>query len=119
MVSGTQRRIKSGTIMLKIVMLTLLTACSAKAPVIVPPPPTAHQVNLSWSFPEEFTGFNVYRSTDNVTFTRIVVITGPQNTYQDNNVVSETTYYYKTKTMCNVCSPSSSDYSNTVQIKVP
>lgn len=54
--------------------------------------------------PQLVTGFELFRSTDNVNFTRIAVLPAAQTSYEDRNVsVKSQNYYYRVK-VSNACS---------------
>lgn len=57
------------------------------------------QINLSWDQMTSATGYDIYRSTDNSTFTIIstspVVSSGSTTSYSDTGLSSGTIYYYK------------------------
>lgn len=53
-------------------------------------------VTLSWSGSMNVEGYKLYRSTDSTTFTQIATITG-KTSYTNENLKSNTKYYYKMK----------------------
>jgi len=54
--------------------------------------------------PQLVTGFELFRSTDNLNFTRIAVLPAAQTSYEDRNVsVKSQNYYYRVK-VSNACS---------------
>ncbi len=58
---------------------------------------TTTTVKLAWDFVNT-TGYKVYRSTDNKTWTKIVTITDKNTvTYKDSGLSSNKTYYYKVR----------------------
>jgi fibronectin type 3 domain-containing protein len=75
-------------------------------PVVAPTAPTAFvtaptEVTVSWSAPGgiSITGYDVLRSTDQVSFTTIKsAIAAGTTTYQDQTVAAGLTYYYKFRT---------------------
>ncbi len=93
-----------------VILILCIGSCQAQTP---------HKVVLSWQLPPEFTGFSIYRSTDNKNYTVITTVKGPVKQYTDVNVQARTTYYYKAKTFCKVCKPNISAYSNIVHVTVP
>jgi len=73
-------------------------------------------VNLAWTNNATgATGNEVYRSTDNVTFTKIATTAPTASTYADATVVKLTTYYYKV----DATNGSPSPFSNTASVTTP
>ena len=65
---------------------------------------------------EVFSKYELYRSTDNTTFSKIFeTYTKTTNSYPDNTVAVDTNYYYKVKTIDS--SNNQSFYSETIQAK--
>jgi hypothetical protein len=69
------------------------------------------QINLSWT--DNATnekGYQVFRSTDGITFTQIAVLPFNSKAYTDRTVSAATTYFYRVR--CYISIPVTSSYSN-------
>ena len=55
---------------------------------------TTTSLDLSWDDLTDETGYNLYRSSDNVNFTQIASLSADVTSYSDNSVTLLTTYYY-------------------------
>jgi regulation of enolase protein 1 (concanavalin A-like superfamily) len=77
-------------------------------------------VYLGWTdvFSNE-TGFEIQRSTDNVTFTTIATTTGEGSNYSDNFVTPGTTYYYRVRAVDASGSLAPSPFTNAVSVSIP
>lgn len=51
-------------------------------------------INLSWSDVTGETGYKIFRSTDNITFTQVATTTANTTTYSGTGLASNTRYYY-------------------------
>lgn len=81
-------------------------------------PTTSHEITLSWQ-PESVTSFYLFRSKDNISFSRIAIVPGTQTSYKDVNVRVGIKYYYKMKAYCSTCKIHFSNNSNTVNFTIP
>jgi len=71
----------------------------------------AAAVNISWSDnSDNESSFSVERSLDNINFSEIGIVSANTTSYNDNGLLSETTYYYRVKASNNA---GASSYSNT------
>lgn len=78
---------------------------------------SAHEVGLSWSNPDfTETGFELERSTNGTTFTRIATPAANVTTHLDTDVVASTTYYYRIRS---VNSFGASAYSGVQSVTTP
>jgi hypothetical protein len=70
---------------------------------------SSSQINLSWKINSTSqTGFEVFHSTDNQTWTLVDTTTADATTYSDTSLASNTTYYYR---VAAVMSNAISDYA--------
>jgi titin len=73
------------------------------------------KINLSWTDNStDETKFEIERSTDNVSFTKIAEVGADVTTYQNTKLTGKTTYYYRVRA-CNANGCSA--YSNTASAK--
>lgn len=73
-------------------------------------------VNLAWTNNATgATGNEIWRSTNNANFTKIVTTAATATTYSDTTAVKSTTYYYKVDATNGVASP----FSNTATVTTP
>lgn len=104
---------------MKLILLLILlfpVGSAAKQQAI---PSVKHKVNLSWKLPARYNGFVIYRAISNGPYVQLIAV-GKTTVYTDNDVKANTTYHYKAKTYCNLCTPTvSTNFSNIVTITVP
>ena len=80
-----------------------------------------HEVDLNWnapsSSPDPVAGYNIYRSSDGKSFTRLNSSPESQASYADNNVQSGATYVYEVKSVD--ASGVESGPSNQITLSIP
>lgn len=82
------------------------------APVITDLTVTGNSISIKWipSFDTDIVGYKVYRSEDSVSgFVEVSTAIIPSNTYTDNNLSPDKTYYYKISAIDNSQNVSLSD----------
>lgn len=98
------------------------------APVITDLTVTGNSVSVQWipSFDTDIAGYKVYRSEDSVSgFVEVSTAIIPSNTYTDNNLSSDKTYYYKISAIDNSQNASMSNFEqifvavNQEEINIP
>src|SRR6202040_2235103 len=103
-------------IILTITVLTFAQSRMALGALVAPTNLTAAgvsptQINLSWT--DNATnekGYQVFRSTDGITFTQIAVLPFNSKAYTDRTLSAATKYFYRVR--CYISNPVTSSYSN-------